>query len=93
MNKDKIIFRARIMPALEELARLCRLNENAFITIIETEPGKTVQNSYLPEGSALTQLLLPNSECQAINDRKNQEAERLNEQSISIVAGIHAERG
>lgn len=91
MNENERTFRTRIAPALRDLARLCRQNENAFAAIVEIEPGKMVQISYLPEKSTLKQSLTIKPDAAAHNGHFK--AERLNEENTGIVKGIRAERG
>ncbi|MCK9228996.1 MAG: hypothetical protein PHT96_14360 [Syntrophorhabdaceae bacterium] len=91
MNEQERMFRTSMAPALRNLARLCRLNENAFVTIVEIEPGKMVRLSYLPEKSTLKRPLVTRL-CTTDNNEYFK-AERLNEENINIVRGIRAELG
>lgn len=56
MNENERIFRTMLTPALKDLAKLCRLNEHAFVTIVEVEPGKVIRISYLPDRLKLNSL-------------------------------------
>lgn len=91
MNEKEQIFRTMITPVLKDLAKLCRLNRNAFVAIVEVEPGKVIQISYLTGKSTLRQSLASKSD--AVDHNERYEAERLNEEKINIAKGIRAERG
>ena len=56
MNENERGFRKRVAPVLRSLAELCRGNDSAFVAVIEVEPGKMIQVSYLPEGTQLKHL-------------------------------------
>lgn len=91
MNEKEKTFRARIAPALRDLARLCRLNGNAFATIVEIEPGRMIQISYVPEKSALKQSRLRRLD--PMNNKEHSNAGPMNEENVNIAKGIRAERG
>lgn len=91
MNEREKLFRSKIAPVLKDLAGLCRLNKTAFITIVEVEPGKMVQISYLPEKSALKQSLT--TELDVIVNNEHFTAKLLNEENANIAKSIRAERG
>lgn len=91
MNEKERESRTNITPALRDLAKICRLNENAFVAIVEIEPGKIIQISYLPERSTLKQALRAKPD--AVNNKEYFTSEQLNERKINIAKGIRAERG
>ncbi|MCK9228638.1 MAG: hypothetical protein PHT96_13440 [Syntrophorhabdaceae bacterium] len=91
MNEKKRIFRTMITPVLNDLDKLCRLSGNAFVTIVEVEPGEAIQVSYLPERSIIKQSLITRPDA-AVNNEPYR-VERLNEENINLVKGIRAERG
>ena len=91
MNEKKRIFRTMITPALKDLARLCRLNEYAFVTIVEIEPGKVIQVSFLPGKSILKRSMSIKPD--TVDNTDHFDAGSLNEQKINIAKGIRAERG
>lgn len=91
MNEKEKVFRNKIAPLLRDLAKLCRLNDNAFVTIVEIEPGKMIQVSYLPERSRLKQALRTKPD--AVNNKEHLTPEQLNERKVNIAKGIRAERG
>ena len=91
MNEKEKLFRTKMAPVLKDLARLCRLNETSFVAIVEVEPGKVIQISYLTGRLMLKQSLTSKSD--AVDHNERYEAERLNEEKINIAKGIRAERG
>jgi hypothetical protein len=90
MNEKERVFRTMITPALKELAKLCRLNENAFVTIVEIEPGKVIQISYLPDKSTLKQTL---TKLHAKGGNEPFTTSLVNEEKTNIARTIRAERG